>query len=32
LRPVAAAFDDLEVGAAARALLAEIHARNRPAD
>ena len=32
LRAVAAAFDDLEVGAAARALLAEIHAQNRPPD
>src|SRR5271165_5322386 len=32
LRAVAAAFDDLEIGAAARGLLAEIHARNRPAD
>ena len=30
LRAVAAAFDDLEIGAAARGLLAEIHARNRP--
>lgn len=32
LRAVAAAFDDLEVSAAARGLLAEIHARNRPAN
>ena len=32
LRAVAAAFDDLEIGAAARGLLAEIHARNRPVD
>ena len=32
LRAVAAAFDDLEVGAAARGLLAEIHARNRPSN
>ena len=32
LRAVAAAFDDLEIGATARGLLAEIHARNRPVD
>ena len=32
LRAVAAAFDDLEIGATARGFLAEIHARNRPCD
>jgi hypothetical protein len=32
LRAVAAAFDNLEIGAPARGFLAEIHARNRPSD